>query len=81
MKKQDLTKCNECGNVFETTQMLKAPSPFDPDDVLCACPKCKTPEVLQAICQVEGCKGEATCGKPTKHGYLHLCRYHDRAIK
>jgi len=68
-------KCVECDWIGK--DYLTAPSPFDQDDMLVACPDCKTVHSLVDLCDQFGCKLEATCGWPTKAGgYRRTCFAH-----
>lgn len=65
-----------------TDDMLKAPSPFDSDDELQGCPKCKCVNTLVLACDVDGCWKETSCGFPTLDGgYRRTCGDHYRAYK
>lgn len=76
MSDWDKWRCN-CGAEFYSHQMLHAPSPFDPDDTLYACPECKTVEQPEELCSEPGCKNEATCGTPFgQAGYKRHCHLH-----
>lgn len=56
--------------------LLRAPSPFDPETEITACPKCKEIGGCMVACQVEECWKEATCGINTPDGYKHVCYEH-----
>lgn len=79
-------RCEECHVVTLEAELLSAPSPFDPEDVLIGCPACRGVHgeaLLMLLCQVEGCGRRATSGAPTHVGYRRLCYDHftERAIK
>ena len=59
------------------TEMLIALSPFNPDTILSACPKCKQcDEGFFQLCDEPGCDREATCGWPHPDGYRRTCGEH-----
>jgi hypothetical protein len=69
-------KCMQCGTVSLGSQMLTAPSPFDPEDTLTACPKCKSMDEWKEMCEIDGCDNGATMGMNTENGYKRLCYKH-----
>jgi hypothetical protein len=78
-------KCRLCDKLFLDSEFLSAPSPFDPEDTLYACPQCKqVTEGFDHLCDVEGCKKLAGCGFPLPEkyqkifnkDYLHSCHEH-----
>ena len=56
--------------------MLRAASPFDSRDVLSGCPTCKAVNSTVTLCDVPGCKSEASCGTPDPLGYKVTCCKH-----
>lgn len=68
--------CSGCGWHGTWSDVLQSPNPFDPDDMLTGCPKCRQVESLGAACFAEGCGREATCGTPTQDGYKWSCAEH-----
>lgn len=73
-------KCDNhrCGWVG--TEALTAPDPFDEGEVLHACPKCKSMELVQA-CEHAGCTREATSGNKHPDGvYRWTCHDHNPKI-
>ncbi len=68
--------CNNCGWTGLDTELLRAKSPFDEDDVLIACPKCKTVNDLTRLCLADNCYKPASCGTPTAGGYMLTCLEH-----
>jgi hypothetical protein len=66
-------RCNWIGDSSET---LKAPNPFNPNDELSACPKCKEMGVIQPACDEPGCGQFASFGTPTPSGYRWVCHEH-----
>ena len=77
-------RCENCNTDVMSKDILRAPSPFDKDDTITGCPYCRITmgdgEWIE-ICEVEGCKKQATCGKPLKNGgYLRSCfKHHEEA--
>ncbi len=67
--------CQECGWAGEYTDVLKARNPFQKQDVLTACPKCRSMR-LETVCDHEGCKKFAGCGTLTEEGYRWTCFEH-----
>jgi hypothetical protein len=69
--------CNSCDWIGGDAELLRAPSPFDPEDTLCACPKCKAVDDLHNACDEPGCTQKAHCGFPTPDGgYRRTCSRH-----
>ena len=70
--------CKVCEWTGGDNEMLKAPSPFDAEDILRACPECKQcTEGFDHLCNIPGCKEIGGCGFPTKtHGYMWTCYKH-----
>lgn len=62
--------CSECGEVSQT--YLEAPSPFNADDTLIACPECLEVGVLSRACQHEGCVWPASGGHLGGEGYRYF---------
>lgn len=56
-------------------EVLRAVSPFDPDDEVFACPKCHEPDPT-AGCDEPGCTRDGSCGTPTPGGYRLTCGEH-----
>lgn len=68
-----------CSNCYEfcddESKALSAPDPFNPGDMLRACPKCREQSLVGA-CDEPGCRLEAFCGTPTAAGYRRTCSKH-----
>ena len=78
-------KCLNCGHKFHELDQLKAPNPFDEDEFIYACPKCKDMEEIVMVCDEPGCDKEATCGTPSPPSqagwtYRNVCGNHYREI-
>lgn len=76
-------KCNACATVVFEQDLLIAPSPFDHDGILRACPKCKQcDERFVLLCDEPECDSPTVCGWPTGDngdqwgGYRITCRKH-----
>ena len=76
-------RCVACGTVTFEPALLTAPSPFDADDTLTGCPKCKQcDEGFDLLCDEPGCANHAGCGWPTGNdqdawgGYRNTCGRH-----
>lgn len=70
-------KCNECDYVCDESELLSAPNPFIPDDIITGCPRCKLAEVMQGACDEPGCNDFATCGTLTNDNeYRVTCGKH-----
>lgn len=67
--------CNDCGQTHR--ELLTAPSPFDSEYTLSACPDCKSLDIVGA-CQVGDCAKPASGGYPRGYGfrYIHTCWRH-----
>ena len=77
-------QCNNCNIIISKDEWLTAPSPFDPDEMLTACPRCRQcVDGFALLCDEPGCTRPATCGWPTGAaddewgGYRHSCGDHD----
>lgn len=71
----DRWRCRECHSVTHEVDMLHAPNPFDPEDILSGCPGCKTVDSWIELC--DECDEQATCGTPTSDGgYRRTCYDH-----
>jgi len=71
-----LWKCEVCGKICTSDEILKADHPFDECEFIYGCPKCRDIDTFQMICEHEGCERVSTCGFPTKDGYKNLCGEH-----
>lgn len=77
-------KCLACGNIVLESEILTAQSPFDPDETLVACTKCKAVfgASVVSICDELGCNEPVTCGFPVSDDafgdYRTTCAKHYR---
>jgi hypothetical protein len=69
-------RCTECGWIGLSDAMLRAPHPFDPDDIISGCPSCKLIGTFVNLCDEDGCNQQATCGWPSPTGYRRTCYKH-----
>jgi len=65
-----------CGWRGTSDEVLKAPSPFDKEYELWACPKCKGVNVLYLACDEPGCWQIGSSGMPVTGGYRWTCAKH-----
>lgn len=72
-------ECGECGDLFQSRDLRKAPNPWIADEEILGCPCCGTPwgEPMHQICDYEDCEERASCGcpHPTKR-YVRRCFKH-----
>ncbi len=66
----------DCGWQGNWGDLLSAPSPFDADEMIFACPKCKAIDKTHAVCDEPDCWEPATCGTPTADGHRTTCGGH-----
>lgn len=69
-------KCECCSTITLRKDLLVAPNPFLPHDIILGCPVCKTVDDFTAVCDEPGCTQEGTCGFPTADGYRRTCSEH-----
>lgn len=69
-------RCTECLEISAESDLLRAKNPFDKDDLIVGCPKCKSVCEFDEICDEHGCEQQATCGFPDAGGYRRTCREH-----
>lgn len=60
----------------------RAPNPFDKNDIILGCPRCKSVESMAQLCDEDGCRQIATCGMPVndKREYVRVCGDHYQRI-
>ena len=68
--------CGVCDWHGTSDEVLRAPNPFDPDEVLWGCPKCKSVDQLYLVCDEPDCWDTVSCGTPTPNGYRSTCGKH-----
>jgi len=57
-------------------EILHAPNPFDPNNILNGCPLCRQINTIVYACDEPDCWCEATCGTPIDDGYRQTCGGH-----
>ena len=67
------TECNWHGDSHET---LRAKNPWDTDDIILGCPRCKSVNSMSVACDEPVCWEPVTCGTPTLNGYRSTCGKH-----
>ena len=77
MKPSDKWRCQDCNEISIEQDLLHAPNPFKPSEVITGCPLCKSADGFDAICDVPGCESMVSCGTPTPDGYRHTCSKHN----
>lgn len=65
-----------CGWHGLFTQTLESVNPFDPEQNIYACPKCKTVQEFTVCCDEPDCWERVCCGTPTPDGYRQTCHEH-----
>jgi uncharacterized protein YbaR (Trm112 family) len=74
--------CEECNAFFTVEDILRAESPFDPQRMLGACPKCKEIERYVSLCDEPGCYQQVSGGHPDPvHGYRNTCFDHGKYMR
>ena len=68
--------CGWCKTLVEEKDILTAPSPFLPEDILQGCPHCRLTNLLKVKCDNVDCNNPATCGTTTAKGYFYTCDEH-----
>ena len=71
-------RCEVCCWRGTVDEILRAPNPFDADDVLFACPDCKSVGECTTMCDEPGCDKVAGCGWPAPDGYRWTCGKHNK---
>jgi hypothetical protein len=71
-------KCSECGDISLDKEILKAPNPFDSEEICWGCPTCKSIDQFEDVCDELVCTEVSTCGFPSKYGYRRTCGKHYR---
>jgi len=74
-------KCNQCGWKGLNSATLKGINPFDNEEPIYGCPKCRGINSTDAACDEEGCWSLVVCGTSTTEGYRNTCATHMPASK
>jgi hypothetical protein len=72
-------ECGECGDMFQSKDLLEAKHPWHTDGNIFGCPCCGNPwgEPMHQICEYGECENHATCGSPhPKLRYVWRCWQH-----
>ena len=75
---KDKVLCQECGWFGHNEDVLAAENPFDKDEMVYGCPKCKSVDSVISACDAPGCWKKVTCGWPHPDGYRNTCSDHYR---
>ena len=78
MTEKDKLICSDCGHQYRESEILKAPSPFEPDENIYGCPKCKAIDKASLVCDEPRCWEPSTCGWSGNDGYRRTCGKHAR---
>lgn len=68
--------CNECSWRGIKDELLSAINPFDADDEISGCPKCKGINCFTLCCDEPDCWQNVSSGIPTPGGYRQTCHIH-----
>jgi hypothetical protein len=68
-------QCQECREISRLAALDKVTDPKSPR-VWVVCPKCRTPENFNRVCDEDGCTQLVTYGSPTTTGYRSTCAKH-----
>lgn len=69
--------CKECQWRGSDAEVLRAPNPWDPTEIIIGCPKCNTLASFVLICDETDCPLAASCGTPVPDGgYRRTCFEH-----
>lgn len=76
-------ECKQCGWSGKHEDLLIAANPFDAEDIVHGCPRCKQiEEGFDSLCDFAGCKDLAASGNPLKDGsYVWTCHKHYLQLK
>lgn len=74
-------KCEDCWSIVTSDRLLRAESPFDPDDEIVGCPECKSIVGFISLCHETGCSEQASMGKSTEDGYVNSCHKHIHIVE
>lgn len=76
-------RCNSCGGISTSPELLSAPNPFLAEDQITGCQWCRQcTEGFMLLCDEAGCERIGSCGWPTGNptdqwgGYRTTCFEH-----
>ena len=69
--------CKDCDSIVSESGVLRAESPFNPEDELTGCPTCKAADQFRLACAASGCTFEVSMGMRHEDGvYRSTCSKH-----
>ena len=69
-------RCEVCDAIIPKGELMSAPSPFDPEDIIYGCPQCKSVAGFDEVCDEPGCVKPSSCGFQSEAGYRRTCYDH-----
>jgi hypothetical protein len=72
-------ECHECQAIVAAKDLLHGDSPFDSEITLTGCPKCKSCDGFNLVCDEPGCNQLVSCGWPSESGYRQTCSDHGKS--
>lgn len=73
--------CPTCNAKLREPEILSAANPFDPNDLILGCPKCRDVVHFDSVCDEPGCWELHCCGFPIGDGsYRMTCSKHYHAL-
>lgn len=74
--------CNRCDEIVNNNDLLSGWNPFDEDENIHGCPKCRQcNEGFHMVCDEPGCTKRVSCGWPSESGYRQTCHDHYRSVE
>ena len=64
-----------------SSDILTAPNPFETNEIITGCPKCKGINTVVQVCDQSKCWEIATCGTPIDSGYRQTCYSHRPVVR
>ena len=71
--------CDSCDAIVANADLLHAANPFDREQEVLGCPKCKAVDDFRRVCGFDGCENAATGGTPYRGQYVQRCWKHNPA--
>lgn len=70
-------RCESCGHIFDTKELLVAKNPFSQDEEINGCPNCKECEPeFNLLCEAPGCSQIASCSAKVRGVMVSTCWDH-----